>query len=104
MAFFKATYMQTDATTPDIDGPTVLGVVASVLVVVCKQFSTMLGPAVHCGKDTSHKTLEIMCNADVWPQQCWKSCANGSNTVALCSTITEQKKCWKFLTQKFDWF
>lgn len=37
MAFFKATYMQTDATTPDIDGPTVLGVVASVLVVVCKR-------------------------------------------------------------------
>lgn len=36
MAFFKATYMQTDVTTPDIDGPTVLGVVASVLVVVCK--------------------------------------------------------------------
>ena len=33
----KATYMQTDATTPDIDGPTVLGVVASVLVVVCKR-------------------------------------------------------------------
>ena len=78
MAFFKATYMQTDATTPDIDGPTVLGVVASVLVVVCKR-----------------------CNNS---QQCWKSCANSSNTVALCSTITEQKKCWKFLTQKFDWF
>ena len=37
MAFFKATYMQTDATTPDIDGPTVLGVVAAVLVVVCKR-------------------------------------------------------------------
>ena len=24
-----------------------------------------------------------MCNARAWPQQCWKSCANGSNSVAL---------------------
>ena len=24
-----------------------------------------------------------MCNERAWPQQCWKSCANGSNIVAL---------------------
>ena len=24
-----------------------------------------------------------MCNARAWPQQFWKSCANGSNIVAL---------------------
>ena len=63
-----------------------LGVVASVLAVVCKrmqQLPTMLGPAVHRGKDTTHKTLETMCNAHVWPQHCWKSCANGSKIVAL---------------------
>ena len=45
-----------DATTPNIVAPTILGVVASVLVVVCKrmqQLPTMLGPTVHCGKDTS---------------------------------------------------
>ena len=29
------------------------------------------------------KFKETMCNAHVWPQQCWKSCANGSNMVAL---------------------
>ena len=28
-------------------------------------------------------TLETMCNASVWLQQCWKSCANGSKIVAL---------------------
>ena len=41
-------------------GPTMLGVVASVLAVVCKrmqQLPTMLGPAVHRGKDTTHKSL-----------------------------------------------
>ena len=59
------------------------------LAVVCKcmrQLPTMLGPTVltvHCGKDTTHKTLLTMCNASAWPQQCWESCANGSNIVAL---------------------
>ena len=79
-------YVQTDATTPNIVGPTVLEVVASVLVVVGKriqQLPAMLGPAVHCGMDTTQKTLETMCNAGAWPQQCCKSCADGSNIVAL---------------------
>ena len=52
--------MQTDATTPNIVAPTMLGVVASMLAVVCKrmqQLPTMLGPTVHCGKDTTHKSL-----------------------------------------------
>ena len=84
----KVYVMQTDATTPNIVGPTMLRVVASVLAVVCKrmqQLLTILGPAVHRGKDTTHKTLETMCHARAWPQQCWKSfsCANGSNIVAL---------------------
>ena len=41
------------------------------LAVVCKrmqQLPTMLGPAVHRGKDTTYKTLETgMCNARAWP-------------------------------------
>ena len=44
--------VQTDATTPKI--------VASVLAVLCKrmkQLQTMLEPAVHRGKDTTHKSL-----------------------------------------------
>ena len=64
-------YVQTDVTTPNIVGPTMLGVVASVLAVVCKrmqQLPTILGPAVHRGKDTTHKTLETMCHARAWPQ------------------------------------
>ena len=39
-------------------------------------------------------------DALVWPQQFWKSSANGSNIVL----ITEQKKCWELLAQKFDQF
>ena len=53
--------VQTDAaTTPNIVGATILGVVASVLAVVCKrmqQLSTMLGPTVHRGTDTTNKSL-----------------------------------------------
>ena len=49
-----------DATTPNIVAPTMLGVVARVLAVVCKrilQLPTILGPTVHRGKDTTHKSL-----------------------------------------------
>ena len=54
-----------DAPTPHIVGP------------------TMLRPAVHHGKDTTHKTVETMCDKRACPQQCWKSCPNGSSIVAL---------------------
>ena len=61
---------------------------------MCKrmqQLPTMLGSGVHRGKDTTHKTLETMGDhvqghvycARAWPQECWKSGANGSNIVAL---------------------
>ena len=53
-------FMQTDATTPNIVAPTMLGVAASVLAVVFKrlqQLPTMLGPVLHRGKDTTHKSL-----------------------------------------------
>ena len=66
---------------PNIVAPTMLKVVVYVLAVVCKrmqQLPSMLGTAVHRGKDTTHKTLQTMCNACAGPQQCWKSCANRS--------------------------
>ena len=62
--------VQTDATTPNIVGPTMLGVVASVLSVLCKwmhQVPTILGLAVNLGNDTTYTTLETMCNARVAP-------------------------------------
>ena len=52
--------MKTDATTPNIVAPTMLGVLASMMAMVCKrmqQIPTMLGPTVHRGKDTTHKSL-----------------------------------------------
>ena len=35
------------------------------------------------GKDTTHKSLLTMRNERARPQKCWKSCANGSNIIAL---------------------
>ena len=95
-----------DQTTPNIGGPTMLGVVVSVLAVVCKQMRqllTMLGHAVHRWKDTTHNALETRCNAHAWPQQCWKSSANG-NIVALSfgDQGTNLKKFGELLTQEFD--
>ena len=79
-------YVQTDATTPNTLRPTIVGVNTSVLAVVCKrmqQLPTMLGHAVHRGKDTTHKNMETMCNVRACPQQCWNSCANGYDIAAL---------------------
>ena len=80
--------MQTDATTPNLVAPTMLGVVACVFAVVYKrmqQLPTMLGPAVHGGKDTAHKTLKT--RACVMrlrgPNNVGKSWANESDIVAL---------------------
>ena len=60
-----------------------LGVVASVVCKRMQHLPTSLGPAVHRGKDTTHKSLWSMRNERALPQQCWKSYANGSNIVAL---------------------
>ena len=51
-----------------------LEVVASLLAVVCRQMQELPRPI--------SKTLETMCNERAQSQQCWKSCANGSNFVA----------------------
>ena len=84
--------VKTDVTSPNIVGPTVLGVVASVLAVACKRMQQqLLTVLAHhgCWSITQSYGVtvfnETMCDARGWPQHCSKSCANGSNIVALCS-------------------
>ena len=58
-SFFKLLQLM-DKTTANVVDPRTLGVVASVLAMVRKrmqQLPTLLGPALNCGKDTTHKTL-----------------------------------------------
>ena len=45
-----------------------------------------------------------MRNERAQPQKCWKSCANGSNIVALRFGDHGTKKCWELLAEKFDRF
>ena len=75
---------------------------------MCKQMeqlSKMLGPAVHCGKDTTHKTLETMGIARAWPQQCSGRTVQTDPTFSrYASAITEQKKCCELLANKVAYF
>ena len=68
-------YVQMDALAPKTMQPTILGVAASVLAVVCKRMQQLTPNNVGTGSAS--------CNAHAWPQQCWWNCANGSNIVAL---------------------
>ena len=83
--------VKTNATSPNIVGPTVLGVVASVLAVACKRMQQLLTVLAHHGCLSITQSYgvtfsnETMCDARGWPQHCSKSCANGSNIVALRS-------------------
>ena len=46
-----------------------------------------------------------MRNARAWPQQCWKPAVQTDLTLLRYdSEITEQKKRWEFLAEKFDRF
>ena len=50
-----------DTTTPNIVGPTLLRPHWQLVVCIrMQQLPTILGPAVHRGKGTTHKTLETM--------------------------------------------
>ena len=69
-----------------------------------QQLATMLGPAVHSGKHTTHQSLSTMRNERAWPQQCWKSCANGSNIVALRFGDHGTKEMLGVVVEKFDRF
>ena len=60
-----------------------------------QQFLTMLGPAVHRGKDTTHRSLKTMRNERARPQQCWRAVQTDPTLLRYASATTEQKKCWE---------
>ena len=89
--------------TPNIVDATMLGVVASMLAVVCKRI----------------QKRDLQCIVGrIQPIRLCKPCVmsvRGPNSVGRAvqtdpillrnaSSITEQKKCWKSLAEKFDWF
>ena len=74
--------MQTDATTP-IVAPTMLGVVVYVLAVVCKRMQQMSVRG---------------------PNNVGRAVETDPTLLRYASAITEQKKCWELLAEKFDRF
>ena len=128
--------------------PTWLGVVASVLAVVCEQMQQLLTTRKGACKRRTQQ-LPTLLRQHCWEllHPCWQWCANGCNNsqqcwdlqcivgrtqpISLCkpcvmsvrgpnnvgravqtdptllryaSAITEQKKCWELLAEKFDRF
>ena len=99
--------VQTDATTLNIVAPTMLGVVACVLAVVCKWMQQL------------QQCWDMQCIVGrIQPISLCKPCimsVRGPNNVGravqmdptllrYASAITEQKKCWELLAEKFDRF
>ena len=83
-------------------GQQCLEFLTSVLPVECtrmQQLPTMLVPAVHRGKDTTHKTLKTMCNLRAWPQQLmleevWKRIQHCCTTLRRSQNKRNVGSCW----------
>ena len=92
---------------PNIVAPTMLGIVACMLAVVCKrmqQLPTMLGPAVHRGKDITPNFFKPCVMRVRGPNNVGRVVQTDPTLLRYASAITEQKKCWELLAEKFDRF
>ena len=95
------------ATTPNVVAPAMLGVVACVLAVVYKrmqQLPTSLGPAVHRGKIQPIRLCNPCVMSMSGPNNVGRAEQTHSTLLRYASAITEQKKCWELLAEKFDRF
>ena len=57
-----------------------------------QQLPTMLGPAVHRRKDSTHKTLETMCDDRAWPQQIGRAVQMDPKLLTYAKGIEESRK------------
>ena len=97
--------MQTGGTTPNIVPPTMLGVVACVLAVVCKQMQQL--PTNWNLQCIVGRIQPIgLCNPCVMtvrgPYNVGRTVQTDPTLLRYASAITEQRKCWEFLAEKFD--
>ena len=84
-----------------------LGVVACVLAVVCKrmqQLPTMLGPALHRGKDKPISLCKPCIMSVRGPNNVGRAVQTDPTLLRYASAIMEQKKFWELLAEKFDRF
>ena len=84
-----------------------LGVVAYVLAVVCKrmqQLPPMLGPAVYRGRTQPISLCKLCVMSVRGPNNVGRAVQTDPTLLRYASAITEQKKCWELLAEKFDRF
>ena len=97
-------YLQTDATTPKVVRPTVLGAVASVLAVVCKrmqQLPTLLRPAV-CIVERIQYPPRRPCVMQVrGPKNVGRGVQTDPTLLRYASVITETKEMLRVVCPKF---
>ena len=88
-------YMQTGTITPNIVGPTMLGVVASVLAVVCKQmqhFPTMLGVQCIVGRIQPIRLWRPYVMGVHWPNNVERAVQTGIQH--CCVTLRRSRNKW----------
>ena len=86
-----SSYVQTNATTPNIVGPTMLGLVVSVL-------------AVHRGKKQPISLCKPCVMRVHGPNNFGRAVQTDPTLLRYTSAITEQKRCWELLAEKVDRF
>ena len=87
--------METDATAPN----TVLGVVVSMLAVMCKRMQQLPAMLEQCWPimcDPSHKVIALLTVSKV------TTC--DASTLCYALATMEQNKCWELLAQRFNRF
>ena len=99
--------VQTDATTSNTVAPTMLGVVACVLAVVCKrmqQLPTMLDLQCIVGRMQPMSLFKPCIMSVPGPNNVGRAVQTDPTLLRYASAIKEQKKCWELLAEKFDRF
>ena len=95
---------QTNATTRNIVGATMLGVIACVLAVVCKRMQQL--PNLQCivGRIQPISLCKLCVISVRGPNNVGRAVQTDPTLLRYASAITEQKKCWELLAEKFDRF
>ena len=95
-------------TTPKIVGATMLGVFACVLAVVCKQMQQLPTSSWDPQCIVRKKQPISLCKSCVLrvrgPNNVERAVQTDPTLLRYASAITEQKKCWELLAEKFDRF
>ena len=96
--------VQTDATTPNIVGATMWGVIAGELAVVCKRMQQLSNLQCIVGRIQPISLCKLCVMSVRGLNNVGRTVQTDPTLLRYVSAITEQKKCWDLLAEKFDRF